>query len=86
MVGDLAESFHFIKYKRQENTMTVFADDVSPRWLTATAVLDVNTLAGADKFGNIFVTRLPQAPASCSRDASERWGADSSPAGSPNSG
>jgi len=61
VVGDLAESFHFIKYKRQENTMTVFADDVSPRWLTATAVLDINTLAGADKFGNIFVTRLPQA-------------------------
>lgn len=30
------------------------------RWLTATAVLDVNTLAGADKFGNIFVSRLPQ--------------------------
>ncbi|KAL3920774.1 MAG: hypothetical protein SGPRY_005132 [Prymnesium sp.] len=60
VVGDLAESFHFIKYKRQENVMMVFADDVSPRWLTATAVLDVNTLAGADKFGNIFVSRLPQ--------------------------
>lgn len=38
----------------------LFADDCSPRWLTAAAVLDVNTLAGADKFGNIFVTRLPQ--------------------------
>ena len=37
-MGDLAESFHFVKYKRQENTMAVFADDVSPRWLTATAV------------------------------------------------
>merc|ERR1719201_3130649 len=44
VVGDLAESFHFIKYKRQENTMSVFADVVSPRWLTATAILDINTL------------------------------------------
>ncbi|KAL1520024.1 hypothetical protein AB1Y20_023502 [Prymnesium parvum] len=60
VVGDLAESFHFIKYNRQDNVMMVFADDVSPRWLTAAAVLDVNTLAGADKFGNIFVSRLPQ--------------------------
>ena len=40
--------------------MLVFADDVAPRWLTAAAVLDVNTIAGADKFGNIFVSRLPQ--------------------------
>merc|ERR1711937_296302 len=60
VVGDMAESFHFIKYKRQENQMMLFADDISPRWLTAAAVLDINTLVGADKFGNVFVTRLPQ--------------------------
>jgi splicing factor 3B subunit 3 len=60
VVGDLAESFHYLKYQRQENAFVLFADDVSPRWLTASAVLDANTLAGADKFGNVFVTRLPQ--------------------------
>jgi len=60
VVGDLAESFHYVKYQRQENTFVLFADDVAPRWLTASAVLDANTVAGADKFGNIFVTRLPQ--------------------------
>ena len=60
VVGDLAESFHYIKYQRQENTFVLFADDVVPRWLTASCVLDANTLAGADKFGNLFVTRLPQ--------------------------
>jgi len=59
-VGDLAESFHYIKYQRQENNFVLFADDVAPRWLTASTVLDANTLAGADKFGNLFVTRLPQ--------------------------
>jgi len=59
-VGDLAESFHYIKYQRAENNFVLFADDVAPRWLTASTVLDANTLAGADKFGNIFVTRLPQ--------------------------
>ena len=60
VVGDLAESFHYVKYQRQENNFVIFADDVAPRWLTASAVLDANTVAGADKFGNIFVTRLPQ--------------------------
>ena len=60
VVGDLAESFHYVKYQRQENTFILFADDAAPRWLTASAVLDANTVAGADKFGNIFVTRLPK--------------------------
>ena len=59
-IGDLAESFHYVKYQRHENTFILFADDVAPRWITASTVLDANTMAGADKFGNIFVTRLPQ--------------------------
>ena len=60
VVGDLAESFHYVKYQKAENTFVLFADDVAPRWLTASCALDANTVAGADKFGNIFVTRLPQ--------------------------
>jgi len=60
VVGDLAESFHYVKYQKAENSFVLFADDVAPRWLTASAVLDASTLAGADKFGNLFVTRLPQ--------------------------
>jgi splicing factor 3B subunit 3 len=60
VVGDLAESFHYVKYQKQENTFVLFADDAAPRWLTASCALDANTVAGADKFGNIFVTRLPQ--------------------------
>ena len=60
VVGDLAEAFHYVKYQRQENVFTLFADDIAPRWLTASTVLDANTVAGADKFGNIFVNRLPQ--------------------------
>ena len=60
VVGDLAESFHWVKYKRAENALVLFADDPAPRWLTAACVVDVNTLAGADKFGNVFLLRLPQ--------------------------
>lgn len=52
---DVQESFHFLRYKRQENQLIVFADDTHPRWITAACKLDYDTVAGADKFGNISV-------------------------------
>lgn len=58
-VGDITESFHFVKYKHQENLLVTFADDVSPRWLVSSIVLDYDTVAGGDKFGNFYVCRLP---------------------------
>ncbi|KAK7475529.1 hypothetical protein BaRGS_00033218 [Batillaria attramentaria] len=60
VVGDIQDSFHFVRYKRQENQLIVFADDTTPRWITCSTLLDYNTVAGADKFGNITVIRLPQ--------------------------
>ncbi|KAL0481974.1 splicing factor 3B subunit 3 [Acrasis kona] len=59
-VGDVTESFHFVKYNRSENSLTIFADDTCPRWITAAVQLDYDTMAGADKFGNVFVLRLPR--------------------------
>lgn len=58
VVFDAQESFHFVKYKPHENQLVIFADDVTPRWITAGCLLDFNTVAGADKFGNIFGIRL----------------------------
>eukprot|EP01087_Luapelamoeba_hula_P013056 TRINITY_DN3708_c0_g1_i1.p1 TRINITY_DN3708_c0_g1~~TRINITY_DN3708_c0_g1_i1.p1 ORF type:complete len:1235 (+),score=206.04 TRINITY_DN3708_c0_g1_i1:98-3802(+) len=60
IAGDLAESFHFAKYRRSENAIFLFADDTTPRWLTACHPLDYDTMAGGDKFGNLFVCRVPQ--------------------------
>jgi len=60
VVGDIQESIHFVKYKRSENMLYVFADDTVPRYITSTVPLDYDTVAGADKFGNVFVVRLPQ--------------------------
>jgi splicing factor 3B subunit 3 len=37
----------------------VFADDTVPRHTTAAANLDYDTQAGADRFGNVYVLRLP---------------------------
>jgi hypothetical protein len=58
-VGDNQHSFHFVKYREVDNQMYTFADDVVPRWITSAMPLDYNTVAGADKFGNIVVCRLP---------------------------
>lgn len=57
--SDMHESFHLVKYKKDENQLLVFADDCVPRFVTASVVLDYDTLAGGDKFGNVFVSRLP---------------------------
>ncbi|RKP38629.1 CPSF A subunit region-domain-containing protein [Dimargaris cristalligena] len=59
IIGDLQESIHFALYRPQENRIAVFADDTLPRWITATHLLDYNTVAGGDRFGNLFVLRLP---------------------------
>eukprot|EP00960_Hanusia_phi_P037491 752990-Hanusia_phi.AAC.6 len=58
-VGDVAESVSFLKYNRILNELVIFADDTHPRWMTAACPVDYDTVAGADKFGNIFLTRLP---------------------------
>ncbi|KAH8497167.1 hypothetical protein H0E87_019750 [Populus deltoides] len=59
-VGDIQESFHFCKYRRDENQLYIFADDSVPRWLTSSYHVDFDSMAGADKFGNIYFARLPQ--------------------------
>ncbi|KAF1317873.1 Pre-mrna-splicing factor rse1, partial [Globisporangium splendens] len=57
--SDMHESFHFVKYKKDENQLMVFADDCVPRFITSSVLLDYDTLAGGDKFGNVFISRLP---------------------------
>jgi len=58
-VADVAESVIFVKYNKSTNALVVFADDSTPRWMTGMCCLDYDTVAAADKFGNIFVSRLP---------------------------
>ncbi|XP_037069404.1 splicing factor 3B subunit 3-like [Pollicipes pollicipes] len=58
-VADVQESVFFVRYKRQENQLILFADDTNHRWVTATCLLDYDTVAAADKFGNVAVLRLP---------------------------
>lgn len=58
-VSDVQESIFFVRYKRAENQIIIFADDTHPRWITATTLLDYDTIATGDKFGNVSILRLP---------------------------
>ncbi|KAK9701194.1 pre-mRNA-splicing factor rse1, partial [Basidiobolus ranarum] len=60
IICDIQESVHYATYKARENQIIIFADDSSPKWLTSTTMIDYDTVAGGDKFGNFFIERLPQ--------------------------
>jgi len=56
---EIADSFHIYKYRSKEQTFYDIADDILPRYVTCAAMLDYHTMAGGDKFENIFVSRAP---------------------------
>jgi splicing factor 3B subunit 3 len=60
VVSDVQESVTYVVYKFQENRLIPFVDDVIPRWTTCSAMVDYETVAGGDKFGNLWLLRCPQ--------------------------
>lgn len=55
IVTDVQESLFWVRYRRNENQLIIFADDTYPRWVTTACLLDYDTMASADKFGNISI-------------------------------
>ncbi|KAI5291139.1 pre-mRNA-splicing factor rse1 [Ascosphaera aggregata] len=68
VVSDVQESVTYVVYKQQENRLIPFVDDVITRWTTCSTMVDYETTAGGDKFGNIWLVRCPQ---SVSEEADE---------------
>ena len=62
VAADVSESATYIVYKKTDEHERVipFADDVIQRWCTATTMLDYETTAGGDKFGNLWVVKCPE--------------------------
>jgi splicing factor 3B subunit 3 len=59
-VGDAQESTFYCVYRSiPTRQLLIFADDSQPRWLTCVTNVDYETIACGDKFGNIFINRLP---------------------------
>jgi splicing factor 3B subunit 3 len=60
VVGDANESVMFVFYKKTDNSFHIFSDDPLSRLCTSAGdVVDFNTCVAGDKFGNVFVLRLP---------------------------
>lgn len=59
MVGDQQDAVQMAVYKPAENRLIVIADDTQHRWTTATTMVDYETVAAGDKFGNFWLSRLP---------------------------
>lgn len=57
IISDVQESLFWVRYRRNENQLIIFADDTYPRWVTTACLLDYDTMAAADKFGNISIVR-----------------------------
>ncbi|CUM65419.1 uncharacterized protein PRCAT00003057001 [Priceomyces carsonii] len=70
VVGDSDYSTTFLKFDSKENEFIPFADDIMKRKITALATLDYDTIIGGDKFGNFFVSRLPER---VSEQSNEDW-------------
>ncbi|TKA75708.1 Pre-mRNA-splicing factor rse1 [Cryomyces minteri] len=68
IASDAQESVTYIVYKFAENLLIPFVDDTVARWTTATTLVDYETVAGGDKFGNLWLLR---APAKASEEADE---------------
>ncbi|KAI9823099.1 MAG: pre-mRNA-splicing factor rse1 [Sarea resinae] len=60
VVSDVQESVTYVVYKFQENRLIPFVDDSIARWTTCTTMVDYETVAGGDKFGNLWLLRCPQ--------------------------
>ncbi len=60
IVSDVQESITYVVYKFQENKLIPFVDDTVARWTTCTTMVDYETVAGGDKFGNLWLLRCPQ--------------------------
>jgi splicing factor 3B subunit 3 len=58
--ADMLQSIQIVRYDSTANRLILIAQDPTPRPLTAQELLDWNTVAVGDKFGNICILRLPR--------------------------
>lgn len=60
--ADSAEAFFMFQYKKADKQIQLFAENTAPRHVSASCIVDSDTIAGGDKFGNIVINRLPENP------------------------
>ncbi|ROT40397.1 hypothetical protein SODALDRAFT_290612 [Sodiomyces alkalinus F11] len=60
IVGDVQQGVIYVVYKPATNKLIPFVDDTIARWTTCTTMVDYESVAGGDKFGNMFIVRTPE--------------------------
>jgi splicing factor 3B subunit 3 len=60
IVGDVQQGVTYVVYKHESNRLLPFANDVINRWTTCTTLMDYESVAGGDKFGNVWILRCPE--------------------------
>lgn len=60
VVGDVQQGVTYVVYKPESNKLIPFADDTINRWTTCTTMVDYESVAGGDKFGNVWILRCPE--------------------------
>jgi len=59
-IGDMMQSIQIIRYDASTNRLALIGRDASPRPIVSQELLDWNTVAVGDKFGNVSILRLPR--------------------------
>lgn len=62
-IGDMLHGMHFIRYDSVQDRFVSQANDRTSRCVTCQELIDLNTVAVGDKFGNISILRLPRGAA-----------------------
>jgi splicing factor 3B subunit 3 len=60
IVGDVQQGVTYVVYKPENNKLIPFADDSVSRWTTCMTRVDYDSIAGGDKFGNLWIVRCPE--------------------------
>ncbi|KKY32709.1 putative pre-mrna-splicing factor rse1 [Diaporthe ampelina] len=60
VVSDVQQGVTYVVYKPETNKIIPFVSDTVNRWVTSTTMVDYESVAGADKFGNVWILRCPE--------------------------
>ncbi len=60
VVGDVQQGVSYVVYKYESNELLTFVDDSIKRWTACTTMVDYESVAGGDKFGNLWIVRCPE--------------------------
>ncbi|AEO69296.1 uncharacterized protein THITE_2119532 [Thermothielavioides terrestris NRRL 8126] len=60
VVGDVQQGVTYVVYKPESNKLIPFVDDTINRWTTCITMVDYESVAGGDRFGNLWIVRAPE--------------------------